>query len=340
MALTCTSGLFMCQESKMAQQDPGIQQAHMSALQGNLIYVTMSRTCVCVCGCACMCLPVTLVSKCFREEQMYARLPPNRRMCRKVGMVPEDGQMGLGCMLIKLSKANLVTNLQSFESLPPSSTASHHYRIIKKSVCIRLPLLVLTEKQSRTRQVAFLWLPMLLRASCIMWLHIRGSVQWQLWCHCHCHSHCKSPTKPSLDSLLDLKRANPPLRLVIRAPRYQQRKHETQVHPAEISMASLMMTCASHPKAKQWNPRLKMRLIRWRNRWNWRICLDLLQSASYFGSSDHHFDGFSWLRETGNNMHVFRSGAMSANRLYTSLNSKVTEREREIESTLVLCDSL
>lgn len=53
MAFISAGGLFACQESKMAQQDPGMQQAHMSALQGNLIYVTMSRTCACV----------TLVSK-------------------------------------------------------------------------------------------------------------------------------------------------------------------------------------------------------------------------------------------------------------------------------------
>lgn len=53
MAFISAGGLFVCQESKMAQQDPGMQQAHMSALQGNLIYVTMSRTCACV----------TLVSK-------------------------------------------------------------------------------------------------------------------------------------------------------------------------------------------------------------------------------------------------------------------------------------
>lgn len=35
----------------MSQLDPGIQQAHMLALQGNLIYATLSRICVCVCVC-------------------------------------------------------------------------------------------------------------------------------------------------------------------------------------------------------------------------------------------------------------------------------------------------
>jgi len=66
MALTCTSDLSVCQKSKMAQQGPGIQRAHMSALQGNVIHVTMSRICMCVCA-----LAVTLVSKHCMQEQMH-----------------------------------------------------------------------------------------------------------------------------------------------------------------------------------------------------------------------------------------------------------------------------
>lgn len=43
------SRLLPGQETKMAQQEPGIQQAHMLALQGNFIYVNMSSACACMC---------------------------------------------------------------------------------------------------------------------------------------------------------------------------------------------------------------------------------------------------------------------------------------------------
>lgn len=68
------SGLLAGQETKMAHQEPGIQQAHMLALQGNLIYVNMSSACVCVWVWVCVRererLPVTLESKRCRKEQM------------------------------------------------------------------------------------------------------------------------------------------------------------------------------------------------------------------------------------------------------------------------------
>lgn len=66
--------MLVGQETKMAQQDPGTQQAHMSALQGNLIYVNMSSACACMC----VCLPVTLETKRCRKEQMY-RVPGGDR---------------------------------------------------------------------------------------------------------------------------------------------------------------------------------------------------------------------------------------------------------------------
>lgn len=54
------------QETKMAQQEPGTQQAHMSALQGNLIYVNMSSACACMCVSSCYLGVQTL-----QEELMY-----------------------------------------------------------------------------------------------------------------------------------------------------------------------------------------------------------------------------------------------------------------------------
>lgn len=80
----------------MAQQDPGTQQAHMSALQGNLIYVNMSSACACMC-----------VSCCYLEVQALQEgtdVPCAGWRQRRAEIFPADKCIGHINMLIKLSK--------------------------------------------------------------------------------------------------------------------------------------------------------------------------------------------------------------------------------------------
>lgn len=84
------------QETKMAQQDPGTQQAHMLALQRNVIYVNMSFPCACM-----------RVSSCYLGVQTLQEgtdVPYAGWRQRRTEIFPEDKCIGHKDMLIKLSK--------------------------------------------------------------------------------------------------------------------------------------------------------------------------------------------------------------------------------------------
>lgn len=141
---------------------------------------------------------------------MYSMLAPNGWTFRKVEMIPEEERTGHADMLIKLSKCKD----SACCAAPPSeflSSVKHDFKpqqnIQDISLCYS-PSSCLTEKQARMHRVALLRLPTRLRASCILWLQIRGSVWWRFDAVIS-HQSCvllklsASSTKPSaLNSLM------------------------------------------------------------------------------------------------------------------------------------------
>lgn len=88
-------------------------------------------------------------------------------------MIPEVEQIGHADLLIKLSK-------RKRHSLSHSSSLDKHdfkpQQNIQEISLYCSSSSFLTEKQGRKHRVTLLRLPSQLRASCILWLQIRGSV--------------------------------------------------------------------------------------------------------------------------------------------------------------------
>lgn len=148
----------------------------------------------------------------------------NRWRCMKVEMIPKDKQISHANMLIKLSnaKAYLVENLVLWF---PSNTCWDDLEIFRKSVCIILPPLLGVKNMQRCIEWLFLWLPALLRASCVLRLQIRGGFQWRHWCCCHSSKLCATETLQKLNQTIcswqsdGTWRENPPPLLEVKAPK-------------------------------------------------------------------------------------------------------------------------